>query len=101
MSLSLLKSHFLQVILPTWAVVGYDERCGQFVEHLELDGSAQASGEVRTRTVARQIYVHAHAAHLGVAPPASLQMAEAAFANLHRVAWIGGCLLYTSDAADE
>ncbi|SIR48387.1 mannose-6-phosphate isomerase [Rhizobium sp. RU20A] len=90
MSLSLLKSHFLQVILPTWAVVGYDERCGQFVEHLELDGSAQASGEVRTRTVARQIYVHAHAAHLGVAPPASLQMAEAAFANLHRVAWIGG-----------
>jgi len=89
-SLSLLKSHFLQVILPTWAAVGFDERCGQFVEHVELDGSAQASGEVRTRTVARQIYVHAHAAHLGVAPPASLQMAEAAFANLHRVAWIGG-----------
>jgi mannose/cellobiose epimerase-like protein (N-acyl-D-glucosamine 2-epimerase family) len=89
-SLSLLKSQFLQVILPTWAAVGYDERCGQFVEHLELDGSAQASGEVRTRTVARQIYVHAHAAHLGVAPPASLRMAEAAFANLHRVAWIGG-----------
>ncbi|KPF55096.1 AGE family epimerase/isomerase [Rhizobium sp. AAP116] len=90
MSLSLLKSQFLQEILPTWAAVGYDERCGQFVEHLELDGSAQTSGEVRTRTVARQIYVHAHAAHLGVAPPASLQMAEAAFANLHRVAWIGG-----------
>lgn len=90
MSLSLLKSTFLQVILPTWAAVGYDKRCGQFVEHLELDGSAQTSGEVRTRTVARQIYVHAHAAHLGVAPPASLRMAEAAFANLHRVAWIGG-----------
>jgi len=89
-SLWRLKSLFLQEILPTWAAVGYDERCGQFVEHLELDGSVQASGEVRTRTVARQIYVHAHAAHLGVAPPASLQMAETAFAHLHRVAWIGG-----------
>ncbi len=38
MSLSRLKSQFLQVILPTWAAVGYDKRCGQFVEHLELDG---------------------------------------------------------------
>ena len=90
MSLSLLRSRFLEEILPAWSQAGFDERCGQFVEHLELDGSPQRSGAVRTRTVARQIYVHAHAAHLGVAPSGSLAMAERAFANLHRVAWVGG-----------
>lgn len=90
MSLTLLKSRFLEEILPVWSRTGFDARCGQFVEHLELDGSPQRSGEVRTRTVARQIYVHAHAAHLGVAPSGSLAMAERAFANLHRVAWVGG-----------
>ncbi len=90
MSLSLLTSRFIEDILPTWAKAGFDESCGQFVEYLELDGSRQRSGDVRTRTVARQIYVHAHAAHLGVAPSGSLAMAETAFANLHRVAWVGG-----------
>lgn len=90
MSLSLLTSRFIEEILPTWAKAGFDESCGQFVEYLELDGSRQRSGDVRTRTVARQIYVHAHAAHLGVAPSGSLAMAETAFANLHRVAWVGG-----------
>lgn len=90
MTLALLKSYFLDEILPTWTKSGFDDSCGQFVEHLELDGSPQRSGGVRTRTVARQIYVHAHAAHLGVAPSRSLAMAERAFANLHRVAWVGG-----------
>ncbi|MDH4414945.1 MAG: AGE family epimerase/isomerase [Rhizobium sp.] len=90
MSLQRLKSLFLEQILPTWSQSGFDATCGQFVEYLELDGSPQRSGEVRTRTVARQIYVHAHAAHLGVAPSGSLALAETAFANLHRVAWVGG-----------
>lgn len=90
MSVQQLKRVFLEEILPTWSKSGFDETCGQFVEYLELDGSPQKAGEVRTRTVARQIYVHAHAAHLGVAPSASLAMAERAFANLHRVAWVSG-----------
>lgn len=90
MTVQQLKRVFLEEILPTWSKSGFDETCGQFVEYLELDGSPQESGEVRTRTVARQIYVHAHAAHLGVAPAASLAMAERAFTNLHRVAWVGG-----------
>ncbi|MBP1852782.1 AGE family epimerase/isomerase [Rhizobium halophytocola] len=90
MSVQQLKRVFLDDILPTWSKSGFDETCGQFVEYLELDGSSQKSGEVRTRTVARQIYVHAHAAHLGLAPSESLAMAERAFANLHRVAWVSG-----------
>jgi len=90
MTVQQLKRVFLEEILPTWSKSGFDETCGQFVEYLELDGSPQESGEVRTRTVARQIYVHAHAAHLGLAPAGSLAMAERAFANLHRVAWVGG-----------
>lgn len=89
-SLERLKTIFLENVLPTWARVGFDERCGQFVEYLELDGARQKTTEVRTRTVARQIYVHAHAASIGVAPCHSLAMAELAFANLHRVAWVGG-----------
>ncbi len=90
MSVQQLKRVFLDEILPTWSKSGFDEACGQFVEYLELDGSAQKAGEVRTRTVARQIYVHAHAAHLGVAPSDSLAMAEQAFENLHRIAWFRG-----------
>ncbi|KQW30436.1 N-acylglucosamine 2-epimerase [Rhizobium sp. Root274] len=90
MSVQQLKRVFLEEILPTWTKSGFDEPCGQFIEYLELDGSPQKAGEVRTRTVARQIYVHAHAAHLGVALRGSLAMAERAFVNLHRVAWVGG-----------
>ncbi|PJI40756.1 MAG: N-acylglucosamine 2-epimerase [Rhizobium sp.] len=90
MSLTQLKSLFLETILPTWGASGFDERRGQFVEHLELDGRPQQDGVVRTRTIARQIYVHAHASALGVAPPSSLALAERAFANLHRVAWVSG-----------
>jgi mannose/cellobiose epimerase-like protein (N-acyl-D-glucosamine 2-epimerase family) len=90
MSLEQLKSTFLDTILPTWIATAFDERRGQFVEHLELDGMPQRGGVVRTRTVARQIYVHAHAAALGVAPSSSLEIAEEAFANLHRIAWVEG-----------
>ncbi len=90
MSLNQLGSHFLKQILPIWSTSAFDDNCGQFVEHLELDGSPQKDGRVRTRTVARQIYVHAHASHLGVAPSGALAMAERAFSNLHRIAWVGG-----------
>ena len=90
MSLEQLTATFVDTILPTWAISAYDEPRGQFVEYLELDGRPQRDGLVRTRTVARQIYVHAHASVLGVAPAASLDIAETAFANMHLMAWIGG-----------
>jgi mannose/cellobiose epimerase-like protein (N-acyl-D-glucosamine 2-epimerase family) len=90
MSLAQLKTLYLDVILPVWAKNGFDHANGQFVEHLELDGRPQASGVVRTRTAARQIYVHAHASVLGVATPASLAIAEEGFDNLHRIAWVSG-----------
>lgn len=77
-------------MLPKWARVAFDERQGQFVECLQLDGTPEQGGIVRTRTAARLIYVYAHASVLGGAPPASLQMAERAFANLHRIAWKDG-----------
>jgi mannose/cellobiose epimerase-like protein (N-acyl-D-glucosamine 2-epimerase family) len=90
MSLMQLKTLFLDTILPTWAKSGFDAEHGQFVEHLELNGKPQTGKVVRTRTVARQIYVHAHASALGVAQPASLAIAEQAFENLHRIAWVPG-----------
>ncbi|MBW8301690.1 MAG: AGE family epimerase/isomerase [Arenimonas sp.] len=90
MSLDQLKALFVGSILPTWGASGFDDGHGQFVEYLELDGRPQQDGIVRTRTIARQIYVHAHASALGVAPPSSLALAERAFDNLHRVAWVGG-----------
>lgn len=90
MTLERFKTEFLETIVPTWAKAAYDERHGQFVEYLQLDGTPQEDGVVRTRTVARQIYVHAHASVMGVASPDSLAMAESAFANLHRIAWKRG-----------
>ncbi len=90
MSLAQLKTLYLDVILPVWAESGFDRSHGQFVEHLELDGRQQAGSVVRTRTVARQIYVHAHASALGVAPPTSLAIAEQGFHNLHRITWVSG-----------
>ncbi|WP_377299537.1 hypothetical protein [Rhizobium sp. SGZ-381] len=79
MSVQQLKRVFLDDILPTWSNSGFDGTCGQFVEYLELDGSPQKAGEVRTRTVARQIYGHAHAAHLGVAPLSVARLGRTGF----------------------
>lgn len=85
-----LQRQFIDIMLPKWAATAFDARQGQFMECLQLDGSADQSQIVRTRTVARLIYVFAHASVLGVAPSGALPMAEQAFANLHRVAWRAG-----------
>ncbi|PPJ49046.1 N-acylglucosamine 2-epimerase [Rhizobium sp. KAs_5_22] len=90
MDLQRLKDFFIEEALPKWAVAAYDERHGQFMESLKLDGTPETTGIVRTRTAARLIYVYAHATVLGVAPAGSLQKAERAFANLHRVTWNAG-----------
>jgi mannose/cellobiose epimerase-like protein (N-acyl-D-glucosamine 2-epimerase family) len=89
-SLTRLKDHFIDTVLPFWAITAFDEQAGQFMEGLETDGSADPGGIVRIRTAARQIYVFAQASVLGVAPQGALAKAERAFANLRKTAWIDG-----------
>ncbi|MGY5803631.1 AGE family epimerase/isomerase [Rhizobium sp. LEGMi12c] len=83
------KSYFIEIVLPTWISSAFDDVTGQFMEGLQIDGSADPSGIVRTRTAARVVYVFAHATALGVAPQGSLQKAERAFANLSATSRIG------------
>lgn len=90
MSVARLKDHLVKTVLPNWLAVAYDSSVGQFVEGLELDGSPEKSGVVRVRSVARQIYVYAHAAALGIAPQGAIEKAETAFASMRRKAWIPG-----------
>jgi mannose/cellobiose epimerase-like protein (N-acyl-D-glucosamine 2-epimerase family) len=85
-----LTTWFTDKALPTWATTGFDKDSGHFVEGLALDGSPETSGLLRTRSAARQIYVFAHSASLGVAPADGLAKAEVAFHNLRTCAWIGG-----------
>jgi mannose/cellobiose epimerase-like protein (N-acyl-D-glucosamine 2-epimerase family) len=90
MPLNRLKTYFIDTILPFWLSAAFDDQSGQFVEGLQLDGSQEPTGVVRIRTAARQIYVYAHAAALGVALDGALEKAERAFANLRKIAWIAG-----------
>jgi mannose/cellobiose epimerase-like protein (N-acyl-D-glucosamine 2-epimerase family) len=85
-----LTTWFVDKALPYWLDAGFDRVNGHFVEALAPDGTAETTGVLRTRTAARQIYVYAHAHALGVAPVGSLEIAERAFANLHKCAWVGG-----------
>lgn len=89
MNLKRLTRFFVDEALPVWGRAAFDEGAGHFMEALELDGSPDRQGIVRTRTAARQIYVFAHASVLGVAPERSLEKAEIAFANLHACTWTG------------
>jgi mannose-6-phosphate isomerase len=90
MSLIRLRQDFIDIVLPAWLEAAFDERAGQFVEGLELDGAQDRSGVVRIRTAARQIYVYAQAAALGVGPAGGLEKAERAYAHLSRTAWVAG-----------
>jgi mannose/cellobiose epimerase-like protein (N-acyl-D-glucosamine 2-epimerase family) len=85
-----LTTWFTEKALPNWATTGFDETSGHFVEGLSLDGTAETSGQLRTRSAARQIYVFAHSTCLGVAPADGLAKAETAFRNLRAIAWIAG-----------
>jgi mannose-6-phosphate isomerase len=74
--------------LPFWLEHGADPASGFFWEKLDLGGRPLAFEELRVRTQARQIYVFAHAACLGLAPRApALALAERALARLRRAAW--------------
>ncbi len=51
--------------LPFWATWGRDAKAGHFHETLMPDGSPDLGANQRIRVQARQIYVYAHAFHLG------------------------------------
>ncbi len=55
----------IEAALPVWLEKGIDRRRGGFVERLHMDGEPDADAVRRLRVQARQIYVLAHAAHLG------------------------------------
>lgn len=54
--------------LPFWADTGVDHDAGGFVERLAWDGTPDLDAVKRVRVQARQIYVFAHADHLGLMP---------------------------------
>ncbi len=56
------------VVLPYWAVEGYDAASGLFQERLFPDGRPDSAAVRRVRVQARQIYVYAHAAVIGWYP---------------------------------
>lgn len=56
--------------LPLWAETGWDRINGGFVECLDPLGAPLASAPRRVRVQARQVYVYAHAACLGLWKPA-------------------------------
>ena len=87
--LARLSRWFVHDALPLWADTGFDSVNGHFLECLNLDGSPETTGRLRTRTAARQIYVYAHASVLKAAPDGALEQAVRAFDNLHRCAWRG------------
>lgn len=69
--------------LPLWASAGYDEDAGSFVERLDASGRPDLDAAKRVRVQARQIYVYAHAATLGIWP-AGRDLAMRAFEFLDR-----------------
>lgn len=74
--------------LPFWLERGADPTSGFFWERLDFEGAPIVATELRIRTQARQIYVFAHAAHLGLVPrEASLSVAERGLARLLKSAW--------------
>jgi mannose-6-phosphate isomerase len=68
--------------LPTWAAAGFDAAAGRFRERLDWAG-APAAVPHRSMVQARQIYVFAHAHHLGWFEQGG-RLAEEAMASLLR-----------------
>ena len=68
--------------LPTWATTGFDPAAGRFRERLDRTG-APVDVPHRAMVQARQIYVFAHACHLGWFPDGG-GLAEVAMASLLR-----------------
>ena len=73
--------------LPFWLMQAADSD-GVFHETLALDGTPEPEVELRLRTGMRQVYVFAHAAHLGLIDRApALALAERLVAHMRGCAW--------------
>ena len=87
-----LKDWTIRAALPIWAKRAHLAD-GSWVEHLNLDGTADMQAERRWRVLARQIYVYAHAASLGwyeganIAQTTHARMMETGY--VHRVSMDG------------
>lgn len=73
--------------LPFWAERGVDRLHGGFIEALDLQGRDAGLAFKRVRVIARQTYVFAHAAHLGV--PGAREIAVMGADHLLERAWLG------------
>jgi mannose/cellobiose epimerase-like protein (N-acyl-D-glucosamine 2-epimerase family) len=69
--------------LPLWSTAGFDAGRGLFQERLDWDGRPQLEAPRRAMVQARQIYVFAHAAHMGWFPEGG-RLSEIAMASLLR-----------------
>lgn len=67
-----IRSWIFDDALPFWAAHGVDRAHGGFLEELTPAGAPTACAFKRVRVICRQIYVFAHAAHLGWAEGAQL-----------------------------
>ncbi len=67
--------------LPLWSTVGFDAGQGMFQERLDWSGAPQQTVARRAMVQCRQIYVFAHAAHLGWLPEGG-RLAEIAMDSL-------------------
>lgn len=77
------KTWLVSSALPHWASSGFDTEKGRFCERLDWDGRPVDRVPHRAMVQARQIYVFAHAAHLGWFPEGS-QLADMAMVSLLR-----------------
>ena len=83
--------------LPLWADAGVDHVGGGFVERLDAEGRPDLAATKRVRVQARQIYVYAHAAILGLWPDgAALAMRGFDFLDRYARAEGGGFVHATS-----
>lgn len=78
-----LNSWLVATALPLWSTAGFDSRRGRFCERLDGSGRPIESEPHRAMVQARQIYVFAHAAHLGWFPDGA-RLAEIAMRSLLR-----------------
>ncbi|WOJ89480.1 AGE family epimerase/isomerase [Methylocapsa polymorpha] len=79
----LLRDWLTSKALPLWSTVGFDRRRGHFQERLDWNGEPVVAVARRAMVQARQIYVFAHAAHLGWFPEGAA-FAETAMRSLLR-----------------
>ena len=85
---SQIRAWLVDHALPLWLTQGRDHATGSFFEALDFDGSPRAQDIRRVRVQFRQIYVAAHAHHLGLAPEALAAATQGALA-VRRMAWGG------------